>query len=194
MPIRVLLCDQHPTVRAGLLGLLSAWPDVEVVGCCSDGRSCLEALERHAVDVVLLDLQGPPHSLRWLSRLHARQPDARLLTLVPSPRPLAQDARLEPTDRAEPLDGAISPEQLRAALQGPATAPPPARAARRPADLTPREREVLGLVARGLSNKAIAGALGLSEHTVKNHLKKVLRKLGARNRTQAALWLRTAGA
>ncbi|WP_084046657.1 response regulator transcription factor [Deinococcus hopiensis] len=142
------------------------------------------------MDVFLLDLQGPPRNLHWLPRLHARRPDTRFLALTPPARVPSQDARLESTGYTEQIDGASSPDALLAALKGTPSAAPSSPTS--PTTLTPRESEVLRLMACGHSNKAIARALDLSEYTVKNHVKQVLRKLGARNRTQAALWMRTA--
>jgi DNA-binding NarL/FixJ family response regulator len=202
--IRVLLVDDHPMVRTGLRVFLSESSDVTVVGELSDGEAALTFVERETPDVVLMDLSMPGvdgiAATRAIVAAHPRVKVVVLTTFVERQRVLeAVDAGavgylLKDADPEELV------RSIRAAARGESPfAPRAAQAlladrsdrssrAAPAAILTDREREVLRLVARGLSNKEIARWLGISEKTVKAHLGAAFQRIGVRDRTQAALW------
>ena len=203
--IRVLLADDHPVVRRGLAELLGAADDIEVVGAATDGEEAVAQAAASEPDVVLMDISMPNlDGVAATRRLLRERPDARVVMLTSfSERERILDA----------LDaGAIGyllkdaePDELirgvRAAAAGEAPLAPKAASAvltarteQRPAaDLTPREREVLGALARGKANKQIARELGISEKTVKAHLTRVFEAIGVTDRTAAALWAQRHG-
>jgi two-component system, NarL family, response regulator LiaR len=202
--IRVLIADDHAVVRQGLRTFLDLQDDVEVVAEAADGEAALDAAARQRPDVVLLDLVMPRlEGVATLRRLRERAPEARVIVLTS----FGDDERLFAALRAGAagyLLKDVEPAELVRAIrtahagQSPLS---PAVAARvidelahggpraAPADdLTPRELEVLRLIARGRSNKVIALELGMAEKTVKTHVSHVLAKLGLTDRTQAALY------
>jgi NarL family two-component system response regulator LiaR len=201
--IRVLIADDHAVVRRGLRTFLELQDEIEVVGEAEDGEQALAEAERLDPDVVLLDLVMPRvDGLAALHGLRERSPRSRVIVLTT----FLDDDKLLPAVRAgaagyllkdvEPkeLVGAIRTVHAGDALLHPAAAarvmaelvessrPTPASL------LTPRETEVLALIARGQPNKVIARELGVSEKTVKTHVSHVLGKLGVTDRTQAALY------
>jgi DNA-binding NarL/FixJ family response regulator len=203
--IRVLLADDHAVVRTGLERLLSATEDLEVVGAAADGAEAVELAERHAPDVVLMDLEMPRvDGIEATRRIVAASSTTYVVVLTSF------------SDRDRILDaldaGAVGyllkdaePEELvrgiRTAARGESPLDPKAarsvleaRASARPAvGLTAREREVLACVAAGLPNKLIARRLEISEKTVKAHLTRVYQAIGVTDRTQAALWAQRNG-
>jgi DNA-binding NarL/FixJ family response regulator len=197
--IRVLVVDDHAVVRAGLEQLLATVPDVELAGAAADGERAVALARETAPDVVLMDLEMPGVDGREATRrILAERPDTRIVVLTSfadRERILgALDAGatgylLKDADPAELAAG------VRSAARGEAPLNPRAArellAARRAAtdgpELSPREREVLGLVAEGLPNKLIARRLEISEKTVKAHLTRIFAALGVTDRTQAAL-------
>jgi len=203
--IRVLLADDHAVVRSGLTQLLATVEDVEVVGAAADGAEAVDLALAERPDVVLMDLSMPVmDGIEAIRRVRDRDPEARIVVLTSF------------SDRERILDaldaGAIGyllkdaePDELirgvRAAAAGEAPLAPKAasavltaRAGQRPvAEMTPREREVLGLLARGRANKQIARELGISEKTVKAHLTRVFESIGVTDRTAAALWAQRHG-
>jgi NarL family two-component system response regulator LiaR len=199
--IRVLLVDDHPVVRQGLRALLSTQDGIEVVGEADDGDVAVSAAERLSPDVVLMDVVMPAmDGVEALRRIVERRPETRVVMLTS----YADERRaIEAVDAgasgfllkdASPRDVVSA---IRAAHRGEAVLHPAVAAKlmaerRRPpaahSDLTPRELEVLRLVARGLQNKRIAAELHLSEKTVKTHVSAVLRKLDVTDRTQAAMY------
>jgi two-component system, NarL family, response regulator LiaR len=202
-PIRVLLVDDHAVVREGLRTFLQLQEDVEVVGEAGDGEAALAEAERLTPDVILMDLVMPRlDGVGAMRELRRRLPASRVIVLTS----FADDDRLLPAIQAGAagyLLKNVQPQELaravRAAHAGEALldpsvaarlveaiAQPPGEAPRE--RLTAREREVLDLIARGLSNKRIARELELSEKTVKTHVGHVLSKLGVTDRTQAALY------
>jgi DNA-binding NarL/FixJ family response regulator len=203
--IRVAIVDDHALVRAGLEELLSTAEEIEVVATAANGREAVEAVERERPDVVLMDLSMPTLDGVEATRLvTAAQPDVRVIALTSFSE---RDRVLQALDA-----GAIGyllkdsePEELqrgiRAAARGESPMHPKAAQALLAArtdtqtgpELSPREREVLGLVAQGMANKAIARELEISEKTVKAHLTRVFQVIGATDRTQAALWAREHG-
>jgi two-component system, NarL family, response regulator LiaR len=198
--IRVLIADDHAVVRQGLRTFLELQEDIEVVGEAADGQAAIDAAVRHVPDVVLLDLAMPDRDglgalprLRELARvivLTSFGEDDRLFAAL---RGGAVGFLLKDTEPAELV------RAIRAAHAGQSPLSPAVAArvidqlaqAGRPRAidaLTPREREVLRLLADGLSNKRIARELGVAEKTVKTHVGHVLAKLDLTDRTQAALY------
>ena len=199
--IRVLIADDHAVVRQGLRTFLDLQDDIEVVAEASDGAEALAAAEQHAPDVVLIDLVMPNvDGIEAIRGLRERVPQARAVVLSS----FIDDERLLPAVRAGAagyLLKDVQPQELVAAIrtvhEGGALLHP--KVASRLLEevatdpLTPREREVLSLIGRGMANKAIALELSLSEKTVKAHVSSILAKLGVADRTQAALYAVRAG-
>ena len=201
--IRVLIADDHAVVRQGLRTYLELQDDIDVVAETGDGEAAVGEAVRLAPDVVLLDLAMPRlDGVAALGLLRERVPGARVIVLTS----FGEDERLFDALRAGAAGFLLKdtePAELVRAIRGahggqsplsPATATRVveelARGGRpRAADLlTPRELEVLRLIARGRSNKRIALELGVAEKTVKTHVGHVLGKLGLTDRTQAALY------
>ncbi len=206
--IRVLIADDHAVVRQGLRTFLELQDDIEVVADVADGEAALSAVEAHAPDVVLMDLVMPGvGGIEAIRRLRELRPQTRVLVLTS----FLDDENLFPAVRAGAagyLLKDVEPSELVRAIHTVADGEAllhPAVAARlmeefseteRPAPeeaLTAREREVLGLIARGLPNKLIARDLEIAEKTVKTHVSSILGKLGLTDRTQAALYAVRAG-
>lgn len=203
--IRVLLAEDHAVVRAGLERLLAGVDDIEVVGAARDGLEALGLAESLRPDVILMDLLMP--------ELEGREATRRVLAASPEVHVVVLTSFSDREQILEALDaGAVGyllkdaePEELisgiRAAARGESPLHPKAaheliraRAAGGQAgDLSPREREVLTLIARGYANKRIAGELGISERTVKAHVTAIFQRLGVADRTQAALWAQRHG-
>ena len=208
--IRVLVADDHPIVRGGIVALLSAADDMTVVGEASDGLEAVRLAAEHTPDVVLMDLRMPgvngiEATKLLLARGRADEPP-RVIVLTTLRQDgvvvqaLAAGASAFLTKDATPdqvlgtiratQEGAVVPDlaatlalvaDLRGASSGPARG-----AALEP--LSPREREVFLLVARGLTNAEIAEAEYVSEATVKSHIAAILRKLGLRSRVQVVVF------
>jgi len=197
--ITVLVVDDHPLFRDGLVGLLATVDDVEVVGAVGDGESAVRQSLELAPDVVLMDLNLPGlPGLEAIRRIVARDPAPAVLVLTMVDDDDTVTAALRVGARGYLLKGAVQEEVLAAlrtvaaggAVFGAGAAQRVLSGDRRIGDLTPREAEVLALVADGRSNVEIAHALGLSRKTVQNHVSNVLAKLQVRDRTQAALRMR----
>jgi DNA-binding NarL/FixJ family response regulator len=197
--IRVLLVDDHPLVRAGLAGLLAA-EGFEVVAQASNGVEALVAAHEHEPDVVLMDLSMPEMGGEEATRrLLAGRPGTRVIVLTS----FHQQARVLEALRAGAVgfllkdsDPADVVSAIRAAAQGGAPVDPRVAGyllpgATGPGErLSPREEQVLRLVAEGMSNRQIGTSLGIAERTVKVHLGSVFRRIGVEDRTSAALWAR----
>jgi DNA-binding NarL/FixJ family response regulator len=194
--VRVLLVDDHPVVRAGLGGMLGGEPGIEVVGEAGDGDEAVVAARALVPDVVLMDLRMPrTDGATATALITAELPSVRVLVLttydtdadiIRAVEAGAAGYLLKDTPRRQLADA------VRAAARGETVLAPPVAARlvtrlRAPAyeQLTPREAEVLGLVAKGLSNPDIGRELFISEATVKTHLLKVFAKLGVDDRTAA---------
>jgi DNA-binding NarL/FixJ family response regulator len=196
-PITVLLVDDHELVRAGLRTFLELQPDMTVVGEAASGEQALALVAVVQPDIVLLDLVLPGMSgVETVRRLRQSHPQVKVVVLTSF---AGQDSVL-PAVRAGVagyLLKDVGPAELAEALRSvhaggsplhPRVAATVLRQVTSDVDpLTPREREVLRLIARGLSNRLIARELVLSEKTVKTHVSAVLAKLGVTDRTQAAL-------
>jgi two-component system, NarL family, response regulator LiaR len=194
--IRVLIADDHAVVRQGLRTFLELQDEIEVVGEAADGIEALELVQRTAPDVALLDLVMPRlGGLEAIRRIREVAPATRVLvltsfadddTVLPAVRAGAAGYLLKDVQPQELVEairtvhggGALLHPQVAARLLEEMTEDP----------LTPREREVLALIGRGMPNKTIARELSLSEKTVKAHVSSILAKLGVSDRTQAALY------
>ncbi|MGV9309538.1 response regulator [Nonomuraea sp. NPDC004354] len=202
MTIRVLVADDHAAVRAGIVLILGGAGDVEVVGEAGDGEEAVAMAREKRPDVVLMDVRMPKKDGITATRELAGVTDVLILTtfdvdeyVFGALRAGAAGFLLKNTD-AEALvdavrlvargDGLISPAVTRRLIA--AFAEQPVRR-EPPGDLlTPRERQVLACVARGLSNAEIAKELDMAEATTKTHVSRVLGKLGLRSRVQAAIY------
>ncbi|GAB6936926.1 response regulator transcription factor [Isoptericola variabilis] len=206
--VRVLVTDDEPLVRAGIVGLLGTAPDVRVVAEADDGAQALDVLRAHRVDVALLDVRMPGMSgLECLAQARREHLDGRFVfvTTFGEDEYVAQAIALgadgfvlkagSPRElimavHAAASGGAFfSPSVARRVLDGAQAAGfGQAQRARALFDrLTPREQEVLRLVGAGRSNAEIGAALAVAEATVKTHMTSILRTLGAHNRVEAAL-------
>jgi DNA-binding NarL/FixJ family response regulator len=203
--IRVLIADDHGVIRDGLGRLISALPDIELVGVAADGAEAIERAREVEPDVVLMDLDMPKvDGIEATRRVLADRPGTAVLVLTSfSDRPRILGA-LEAGACGYLLKDVASDEVadgIRAAARGESPLDPraartilTARAEPDPlGSLSDREREVLGLLLDGLPNKLIARRLEISEKTVKSHLTRIFREIGVTDRTQAALWAERQG-
>ncbi|OJH34026.1 response regulator [Cystobacter ferrugineus] len=204
--IRIVLADDHALVREGIRSLLDLTPDLRIVGEAADGNEALRLVAELDPDVVLMDVRMPRMGgLEALRALRRTDPHRRVVLLTT----FDEDAVLREALRVGVqgfLLKDVTRDQLAEALHrvaGGETLPPPGLPgqvsrgvaelprdfphAEHPEELTRRELEVLRLIARGLSNREIAEALGTAEGTVKNQTSNILAKLGVRDRTQAVL-------
>ncbi|MEV0994952.1 response regulator transcription factor [Nonomuraea sp. NPDC050202] len=197
-PLRLMIVDDHPVVRDGLRGIFDGVPDIEVVAEAGDGHEALAQARAARPDVVLMDLRMPGlDGVGAIERLSADHPEIRVVVLTTYDtdadvsRALAagvagyllKDApreELQAAVRTAAAGGRVLAQRITSQLidglgRKPAAAP------------TPRELEVLRLIARGAANKEVARALLISETTVKTHLKHVFAKLGVDNRAAAVV-------
>ena len=207
--IRVLIVDDHAMVRRGMRDFLDHHPDLEVVGEAADGEAALEATAKLRPDVVVMDLMMPGmDGIAATVQLKERQPATEIVAItsfieedrVAAAIEAGASGFLLKDAEADDLAAAIRSAHSGEVYLDPAVARIVAvqmRAGRRSAGdgttdglarLTSRERDVLGCVARGLSNRAIADELGMAERTARTHVSNILAKLGLSSRTQAALF------
>ena len=207
MTVRVVLVDDEAMVRVGLRMVLTAEADIEVVGEAADGGSAVEVVEATEPDVVLMDVRMPDvDGIEGARRVLARCPGVRVVVLTTFDEDEYVEAALRagvsgfllkvaPPERL--IDavrtvaaggGLLDPGVTRRVIESFAAAPPlRTRRAETLETLTERERDVLRLIGRGLSNSEIAAELYLGETTVKTHVSNVLAKLGLRDRVQAVV-------
>jgi DNA-binding NarL/FixJ family response regulator len=211
--ISVLIADDEHLIRAGLVELLSSDAAIQIVGEASTGREAIHTTVRLRPDVVLMDIRMPDlDGIAATAELARVAPDSKILILTTFEdedyifRSLRAGAsgfllkRTRPEDLIEAVhavavgDSLLSPSVTRLVINRIAQHPIAATAGRDEIDvLTPREREVLTLVARGLSNREIAAALTVEESTIRTHVKRILMKLQIRDRVQAVILAYEAG-
>ena len=212
-PLRVLIAHDDDLMRAGLRAILSTDETIIVVDDAADGREAVERTSRHRPDVVLMDVRMPGlDGIAATRQIVTATPQTRILILttfedddyvfgalgagasgflLKRTRPEHLIAAIHTIAAGEAL---LSPSVTRMVIDSMARRPPPdPHAVRRLDNLTPRERDVLELVARGLSNTEIAGTLVVEESTIKTHIKRILGKLSLRDRVQAAILAYEAG-
>ncbi len=211
---RVLIADDDDLMRAGLAELLTADPTIEIIGQASTGREAVERARQLAPDVVLMDVRMPDlDGIGATQELSQSAPDTRILILTT----FEQDdyifgalragasgfllKRTRPEDLIAAVhiiasgDSLLSPSVTRRVINRMALQPTPELAGQiKLTELTPREREVLELIARGLSNREIAAALTVEESTIRTHVKRILMKLNLRDRVQAVIFAYETGA
>ncbi|MGH3057937.1 MAG: response regulator [Gaiellaceae bacterium] len=212
-PVRVLLVDDDDLMRAGLRSILATDPDIEVVGEASGGRAALGEARSLAPHVVLMDVRMPDlDGIAATREVLSTAPDAKVVILTTFENDeyvfgaLSAGAsgfllkRTSPEDLIDAIhtvvagDALLSPSVTRTVIDRAARQPTPAADAAHGLErLTPRERDVLELVARGLSNAEIAEALVVEETTVKTHVKHLLGKLRLRDRVQAVIYAYESG-
>jgi DNA-binding NarL/FixJ family response regulator len=192
--IRIMIIDDHPVVRAGLASMLSTRPGIDVVGSASSGLEALALLEKITPDVILMDLRMPGMSgLDTIRTINSRQDPPRIIVLTSYDtdediyqcvgagahgyvlKDTPQDRLLEAI-QAVNAKGRYFPADIASRLTE--------RMAR--SNLTPREHQVLQLVSKGLTNKEIGRAFGISDNTARNHVNSIIEKLEVSDRTEAA--------
>jgi DNA-binding NarL/FixJ family response regulator len=211
-PVRVLVVDDQALVREGLMTLLGTAEGINPVASAIDGEEAVAQASRHRPDVVLMDLRMPKlDGVEATRQIRAALPDTEIVVLTTHADEasildalragargyLTKDAGLAEISRAVHaaanhqalLDPVVQSRLVAAAGAAARPAPQPSL----PDELTPREGEVLTLIARGLSNREIAQTLVVSETTVKTHVNHVFAKIGARDRAQAVHYAYTHG-
>ena len=208
-PIRVLLADDQAVVRRGLRTILESEPDIEVAGEAADGVEAVALARRRGVDLVVMDIRMPRMDGLAATRLLAHPADGKAIDvlvvttfdhdevvfaalragaagfLLKSAEP---DAMVDAVRTVARGQGLISPDVTRRLIREFAEGAPQPEGDERLDSLTPREHDVLMLMARGLSNAAIAGELVLEASTVKKHVANVLSKLDLSSRAQAVVF------
>ncbi|HNB52304.1 MAG TPA: response regulator transcription factor [Anaerolineales bacterium] len=203
-PIRVILADDHIVVLQGLKGLLQAEDDLDVVALAQNGNDLLECLERYEADVVVMDLEMPYHGFKALEEIRRRGWPVRVVVLTAFGDGDSIQSALELGAEGFALK-TESPIQLIEAIRQVASGrlifprsaqrwltsrrgDDPGKPTSPGSDLSSREWEVLAHASRGATNTEIALQLGVSENTVRFHLKNIYAKINVTNRTEAAGW------
>jgi DNA-binding NarL/FixJ family response regulator len=204
-PLRIVIADDQASVREGLVLLLGGLPGIEVVGAAADGEQALALVAEHHPDAILLDLHMPVlDGIGATRRLTAEHPDVAIVVLTTYADDSSVLDALHAGARSyltKDADRARIAQALRAAAGGltvfdprahatllaavAAPARPEAAAVPAPDGLTQREVEILGLIARGMTNPEIAAKLFLSNHTIKTHINRIFTKTGSRDRAAA---------
>jgi DNA-binding NarL/FixJ family response regulator len=208
VPIRVLLVDDDDLMRAGLRAVLSSDGGVEVVGEAATGRAAISAVHDHRPDLLLMDIRMPDlDGIAATREILATNPAMKIVILTTFEdddyvfgalnagasgfllKRTTPEHLLDAVHTVAAGDSLLSPSVTRTVIERMAHQPSPdLGASDRLAELTPREREVLALIARGLSNTEIAAQLVIEESTVKTHVKRILMKLRLRDRVQAVIF------
>ena len=191
--IRVLAVDDHPLLRDGISVLIGNQTDMELVAEASTGREALEQFRKHCPDVTLMDLQMPDmNGIDAIGGIRGEFPEARIIVLTTHAGDVQISRAFKAGARAYLLKGLLRKELLETIRVVHAggkrvSSEVAAEIAEHATDdaLTPREVDVLCLVARGNANKAVAAQLLLTEETIKSHMRNILAKLGANDRTHA---------
>ena len=191
--IRVLCVDDHPLLREGIAVLIGNQTDMELVAEAANGREAVELFRKHRPDVTLMDLQMPKvNGFDAISAIRSEFPEARILVLTTHAGDVQVSRALKAGARAYLLKGSVREELLdtiRAVHAGQKrlSSEVAAEIAEHATDdsLTSRETDVLRLIAGGNANKEIAARLSLTEETVKSHVRNIMAKLGANDRTHA---------
>ena len=211
--VRVLLVDDDELMRAGLRAVLSSDPTIQVVGEASSGRTAVSAVRPYGPDLVLMDVRMPDlDGIAATREVLAASPQVKVVILTTFEQDdyifgaLSAGAsgfllkRTRPEELLAAIhtvaagDSLLSPSVTRIVIDHMSRRPTPDRSAREQlTELTPREFEVLGLVARGHSNGEIAERLVIEESTVKTHVKRILMKLNLRDRVQAVIFAYESG-
>jgi DNA-binding NarL/FixJ family response regulator len=211
-PVRVLLVDDDDLMRAGLRSVLASDETIDVVGEAGDGRIAAASVRESRPDVVLMDIRMPDlDGVAATREVLASSPDVKVVVLTTFEQDdyifdaLSAGASAFLLKRTKPEelitaihtvadgDSLLSPSVTRRVIDRMATQPSPVATSERLDVLTAREREVLELVARGLSNREIADTFVIEESTVKTHVKRILMKLGLRDRVQAVIFAYESG-
>ena len=194
-PIRILSVDDHPLIRQGVAGLVATQADMNVIAEAANGREAIQQFHRHRPDITLMDLQMPEmNGLDAIIAIRGEFPEARIIVLTTYAGDVQALRALKAGARAYLLKDSLHKELLatiRAVHAGKKSMSPEVsfQLAEHATDdaLTPAEVRVLRLIAEGNANKEIAAQLSTSEDTVKGQVRNILSKLGAKDRTHAAM-------
>jgi DNA-binding NarL/FixJ family response regulator len=192
--IRIMIIDDHPVVRTGLASMLSTQPGIEVVGSASSGMEALALLDTIVPDIILIDLRMPGMSgLEAIRAINLRPEPPRIIVLTSFDTDEdiyqavgagAQGYLLKDTPQEKLLEAIQLVHARKRYFPADIAARLTERMAR--SNLTPREHQVLQLVAKGLTNKEIGRAIGISDNTARNHVNSIIEKLEVSDRTEAA--------
>jgi DNA-binding NarL/FixJ family response regulator len=191
--IRILTADDHALLRNGIAGLVNDEPDMKMVAEAGTGAEAIKQFKQYHPDVTLMDLQMPVmNGVEAIIGIRIEFPEARIIVLTTYTGDVQVARALKAGARGYLLKARVNRDlvdTIRAVYSGQKRIPPEVAAELAEhageEDLSPRELEVLGLVARGNANKAIAARLVITEETVKSHIRRILDKLGANDRTHA---------